>query len=209
MIGWVPKLWNETIEAHRREVRTAILDTVAALVFEHGLRAVTMSQIADETGIGRATLYKYFPDVESILRAWHARQITGHLHQLAEIRDSADTAGKRLHAVLTAYAHIAQQTRSHDTELVKFLHPDEHIAHAQQQLHDMISQLIADSARDGDLRDDVAPGELANYCLHALTAAATLTTEAAVDRLTTITLAGLQPPRDSPVTPQQRAGRSS
>lgn len=161
-----------------------------------------MSQIADETGIGRATLYKYFPDVESILRAWHTRQITGHLHQLAEIRDSADTAGKRLHAVLTAYAHIAQQTRSHNTELVKFLHPDEHIADAQQQLHDMISQLIADGARDGDLRDDVAPSELANYCLHALTAAATLTTEAAVDRLTTITLAGLQPPRDSPVTPQ-------
>ena len=34
----VPKLWNETIEAHRRAVRDAILDTTAALVAEHGLR---------------------------------------------------------------------------------------------------------------------------------------------------------------------------
>ncbi|WP_330255476.1 TetR/AcrR family transcriptional regulator [Nocardia sp. NBC_00565] len=191
---WVPKLWNETIETHRREVRAAIMDTTAALVFEHGLRAVTMSQIADETGIGRATLYKYFPDVDTILRAWHARQITGHLRQLAEIRDSADTPAKRLPAVLATYAHIAQQTRSHDTELVKFLHPDEQIAEAQQQLHGMIRQLIADGARDGELRDDVAPDELANYCLHALTAAATLTTEEAIDRLTAVTLAGLQPP---------------
>ena len=38
-----------------------------------------MSQIAEQTGIGRATLYKYFPDVEAILLAWHERQVTGHL----------------------------------------------------------------------------------------------------------------------------------
>ncbi|HKA49020.1 MAG TPA: helix-turn-helix domain-containing protein, partial [Candidatus Dormibacteraeota bacterium] len=57
----MPKLWKETIEAHRREVGEAILDTTVALVIEHGLRSVTMSQIADQTGIGRATLYKYFP----------------------------------------------------------------------------------------------------------------------------------------------------
>src|SRR5918996_4902222 len=62
----VPRLWTETIEEHRRAVRDATLDTAAALVGEHGLRSVTMSQIAEETGIGRATLYKYFPDVEAI-----------------------------------------------------------------------------------------------------------------------------------------------
>jgi AcrR family transcriptional regulator len=43
------------------EVRDVIVETTAALVAEHGLRAVTMSQIAEDTGIGRATLYKYFP----------------------------------------------------------------------------------------------------------------------------------------------------
>src|SRR5207245_866718 len=59
----VPKLWSDTIETHRREVRDAILETTVALVTKQGLRAVTMSQIADEAGIGRATLYKYFPDV--------------------------------------------------------------------------------------------------------------------------------------------------
>ena len=71
----VPKLWNETIEAHRAAVRDAILDTTAALVAEHGLWSVTMSQIAEKTGIGRATLYKYFADVEAILLAWHERPI--------------------------------------------------------------------------------------------------------------------------------------
>jgi len=59
MYPWrVPKLWHHTIEAHRREVRDAILDNTATLVAAHGLRQVTMSQIAEQTGIGRATLYK-------------------------------------------------------------------------------------------------------------------------------------------------------
>jgi AcrR family transcriptional regulator len=68
--------------AHRRAVRDATLDTTVALVAEHGLASVTMSQIAEQTGIGRATLYKYFPDVEAILLAWHQRQVAEHLEQL-------------------------------------------------------------------------------------------------------------------------------
>jgi AcrR family transcriptional regulator len=52
-------------------VREAILDATGELVLSRGLLAVTMSDIAEATGIGRATLYKYFPGVEAILNAWH------------------------------------------------------------------------------------------------------------------------------------------
>jgi AcrR family transcriptional regulator len=191
----VPKLWNETIEAHRVQVRDAILRTTAALVAAHGLRSVTMSQIAEEAGIGRATLYKYFKDVEAILLAWHGRQITAHLEQLAEIRDQAGDAGGRLEAVLAAYALITHESRGHnDSELAAFLHRDEHLARARQHLVEMIRDLLAEGARAGDVRDDVAPDELASYCLHALTAAGSLPSTTAVHRLVTVTLAGLQPP---------------
>jgi AcrR family transcriptional regulator len=192
----VPRLWNETIEAHRAAVREAILDTTAALVAEHGLRLVTMSQIAEKTGIGRATLYKYFPDVEAILLAWHERQITGHLQYLAEVRDQAGDAGERLEAVLEAYALISHESHGHyDTELAAFLHRDEQVARAQQQLRDMIRDLLTEGAETGDVRDDVVPDELASYCIHALTAASSLPSKAAVRRLVTVTLAGLRPPR--------------
>ncbi|HEX5902785.1 MAG TPA: helix-turn-helix domain-containing protein, partial [Actinomycetota bacterium] len=56
----MPRLWTETVDAHRREVRSAVLDAAADLVAERGLRSVTMSEIAHRSGIGRATLYKYF-----------------------------------------------------------------------------------------------------------------------------------------------------
>ena len=53
--------------------------------------------------------------------------------------------------------------------------------------------LLIESAAGGDIRDDVSPDELAGYCLHALDAAGDLRSMAAVRRLVTVTLAGLQP----------------
>ncbi|MGH8945634.1 MAG: TetR/AcrR family transcriptional regulator [Acidimicrobiia bacterium] len=195
----MPRLWNATIEAHRREVREAILDTTSALVAEHGLLSVTMSEIAEKTGIGRATLYKYFPDVEAILVAWHERHITGHLEHLAEVRDRAGDAGERLEAVLEAYALIhrervqQEQSEHHATELAAFLHRDEHVAGAQQELQHLIRDLITDAAQAGHVRDDLAADELATYCLHALKAASSLSSDAAIRWLVTVTLAGLRP----------------
>ena len=189
----VPRLWDETIEAHRRAVRDATLDTTAALVAEHGLRSVTMSQIAEETGIGRATLYKYFPDVEAILVAWHERHIGGHLDLLAELRDQAGGAGERLEAVLQAYALI--QFEHHGTELAALLHRGEYVASAEQQLSRFIRDLVIEGAAAGNVRGDVAPDELAAYCLHAVTAAGSLRSKAAVHRLVTVVMAGLQPGR--------------
>ena len=189
----VPKLWTETIEAHRAAVRDAALDAAAALAAEQGVASVTMSQIAEQTGIGRATLYKYFPDVEAILVAWHQRQIARHLAQLVEIAAQRGTARDRLRAVLEAYALIVYEMPQ-GTELAALLHKGEHIAAAQRQLREFIGGLIADAAKDGDLRDDIAPGELASYCLHALTAAGGLPAADAVRRLVTLTMAGLRPP---------------
>lgn len=190
----MPKLWTETIETHRREVRDAILDAAAALVFRDGLRAATMSQIAVETKIGRATLYKYFPDVDAILRAWHAREIAGHLHRLHEIRDAASATG-RLEAVLRAYALISHQARHHhDADIVAALSKDEHLEQAHRQLHGLVCGLLAERAETGTVRGDVAPTELASYCLHALGAARDLRSQAAVHRLITVTLAALDPP---------------
>lgn len=38
--GVMPKIWNETITAHRDAVREATLDATALLVHEHGLTTV-------------------------------------------------------------------------------------------------------------------------------------------------------------------------
>ncbi len=190
----VPKLWNDTIEAHRRDVRHAVLDTTAALVERHGLLSVTMSRIAEETGIGRATLYKYFPDVEAILLAWHERQISAHLERLVQVRDRAGSPVERLKAVLQAYALMCHESRGHhDSELAALMHRDERVVQAEQRLRLMVRDLIREAVRTGDVRDDVEPDELASFCLHASTAAGRLPSKASVHRLVAITLEGMRP----------------
>jgi AcrR family transcriptional regulator len=59
------------------------------------------------TWIGRATLYKYFPDVESILVAWHARDFAGHLARLEALSEAPDLS---LDDVVT---FVAGQRRHH------------------------------------------------------------------------------------------------
>jgi AcrR family transcriptional regulator len=186
----VPRLWNETIDAHRRSVRDAALDATAELVTERGVASVTMSEIATRTGVGRATLYKYFPDVDSILVAWHERQVERHLALLTAAGERAGSPMDRIEIVLSAFARIAYE--SHGADPAAVLHRQPHVSHAQEHLTGFLADLLAEAAVSGDLRDDVAPRELATYCLHALGAAGSCTSQAAVRRLVDVTLAGLR-----------------
>jgi AcrR family transcriptional regulator len=192
----MPKLWTETVKTHRKAVQEAALDAAASLVAQHGLRSVTMAQIAEAAGIGRATLYKYFPDVESMLATWHERQINAHLAQLVELQAREGSARERLEAVLEAYADIQHDLRqAHATELAAHLHQGEHVIHAQRRLKELLRDLLTQGAKAGELRGDVSPDELATYCLHALSAAARLPSKPAVRRLVAVTVTGLLPPR--------------
>lgn len=187
----MPKIWKKTIETHRNAIREAILDATALLVHKEGLTSVTMSQVAQTAGIGRATLYKYFSDIEAVLTAWHERQVSDHLKQLMHIGTQTGATRERLAAVLEAYAFVSYGR--HDTELATLLHRGKHVDHAQQHLRHFIADLLAQAAMEGDVRDDVSANELAAYCIHAVAAASSLTSKAAVRRLVSVTLDGLHP----------------
>jgi hypothetical protein len=112
------------------------------------------------------------------------------------VRDQAGDARERLEAVLEAYAYIRHEShRRHNTEIAALLHRDERVGRAQLQVHNLVRDLLAEGAREGAFRDDVSREELASYCLHAIAAASSLPSKAAVRRLVTVTLAGLRPSR--------------
>ena len=153
-----------------------------------------MADIAARAGIGRATLYKYFADADSVIRAWHEREIDRHMGEVAAIRSGPGDAATRLAQVLERYATGAHAgRRAHDAELAAFLHRDARVDAARHRLQRLLADLIAETAANGAVRDDVAPRELAGYCLAALAAAGELQSAAAVRRLVQLTLAGLRP----------------
>ncbi|MFI5696936.1 TetR/AcrR family transcriptional regulator [Kribbella sp. NPDC051586] len=176
----MPKLWSDTIATHRESVREAVLDAAAAMVADRGLTGVTMAEVAQRAGVGRATLYKYFADVDSILTAWHQRQVADHLLRLSDVWERT----RSIDDVLEAYAFVRHEHPS--SEAAASLHRSEHVARAHEHLVSFIAERL------GEVRDDVPARELAAYCVHALGAAGAVPSKAAVRRLVAVVLSGLR-----------------
>jgi AcrR family transcriptional regulator len=157
-----------------------------------------MSRIAARAGVAEVRLYRYFSDLDAVTRAWHDRQIANHLAYLDDVGNEAAAVIQRLDAVFRAYAAIVQQTHQyHTTELGASLHRTEGLVHARRHLHDVIRNLLVEGVKCGEIRDDIAPDELADYCLHALSSAGGHTSTVAIRQLVAATLSRLrryQPP---------------
>ena len=63
----MPRIRAASIEEHKIRTRSDILEAAAALFRAEGYSATNLADIAAFVGIGRTTLYEYFPDKESIL----------------------------------------------------------------------------------------------------------------------------------------------
>lgn len=160
------------MDSHRREVRGAILKAVGHVVASRGLLAVSMSEVAETAGIGRATLYKYFSDVQQLLAAWHADAVAAHLAELAALASGPGQPEARLRSVLQGYEQICRQRARHGGEGVgAALHHSPADQQPEDQLRNLVAGLIAEAAMAGTVRADVAPKLLAGFCVAALGAA--------------------------------------
>lgn len=180
----VPKLWKDTVEAHRRDVRAAILDAAWTLAQELGVRGVTMGLVADNAGISRATLYKYFAGIEEILLAAHEDHVARHLAALAAARSNAASPQEALLAMLSGYAQICfHRDRAASAEMHGLLHAGVQHARNQSAVHDLFAQAIRDTQAVAQVRSDQGARELASFAVSALDAAATASNEPDLERL--------------------------
>ena len=164
-----PRIWTDTVDAHRVEVRSAILTSAWHLVVEDGLFAVTMSRIAEVAGISRATLYKYFPNVESILATHHLQHVDAHLRQLEALAAGQGEPLDRLTAVASAWVEICRRRHEHGTDdLSSLLHRDPAVAQAEDRVRQVFGAVLHQAREARALRDDIPADDLAGYCVRAL-----------------------------------------
>jgi AcrR family transcriptional regulator len=88
--------WLASVAEHKRRTRARILAAAAELVAEHGASGLVMSALARRSGVARATLYNYFPDVEQVLEALVAVQVGEFLADLERCVHGVPDAGDRL-----------------------------------------------------------------------------------------------------------------
>lgn len=185
----MPRLWTDTIEAHHEAVREAVLDQASALIAKEGLAALTMSRLAEASGIGRATLYKYFSDLQDVLAAWHERHVAGHLRQLHAAREQTSDSLDALETVLLTYAMSLWKQRGE--ALAGVLHKLPHVRSARDGLTHFVRELLEAAAKEGRIRTDVSVIELSAYALAAMEAATECGSAAAVKRLVAMTMQSL------------------
>lgn len=182
----MPRLWSSTIDQHRHEVRSAVLDAAAELAARNGVLAVTMTQIAETAGIGRATLYKYYPDVAAIYADWHDQQVTQHVEHIRNEIVALRAPNKRLIKALET--HVERLHEQHRSELAQlhlsvFESTNGASAHkANAKLLELLEELITELVSKNHPSNATAH-ELALFANHALGAANELPTEQARRRL--------------------------
>ncbi|MFC0431811.1 TetR/AcrR family transcriptional regulator [Kutzneria buriramensis] len=92
--------------------RAKVLAAAARLFAEAGTDTVTMDEIAKAAGIGRATLYRRYPDTRSIALALldeHERELQAKIISGAPPLGPGATPGERLAAFLAALADLLER----------------------------------------------------------------------------------------------------
>ncbi len=95
----MPKINAATIDEHKEQTRSALLDAAARSFVANGLAGTSIGRLADDAGIARTTVYEYFANKESVL----ADLIDARLPPIVErvLTDlPEDTPGGRLAEIL-------------------------------------------------------------------------------------------------------------
>ena len=177
----MPKMWVETLDGHREAVRQAAIDAAMAIASDIGFQKVSMSEVAARTGITRATLYKYFADVDAIFVEWHRRMLEKHLAHVEAIAEKDGEAADRLTEILFFFAMTAR--RHHGTRFADALHDREHARAAEERLIAVVEGIVADGVDAGTFSTDLSPREAAVFLQGSLSKVDRLPDEAAVKRL--------------------------
>lgn len=144
---------NERIDARRH--RQALLDAASAVFLEHGITA-PLDLVVERAGVGRATLYRHFPDRVTLVLALVDRSIDRLEMLVADITHDGATFG----ALLNHLADILVK----DPSLADFWRvmpadtPER--KHQLQRFCAMGEQPIRDAIAAGTLRPDFTPDDM-------------------------------------------------
>jgi len=164
-------LWTESLESHKTHRASRIAVAALEIISTAGLSGLTMSAIAKRAGISRQTLYRYFPDTESVLTA-----AVGLIAEVEEHIDKLLAAGSpqdRLEQFVTMMVEGAAAGHPSPLPYLHSLPPDardqarRHMAHVEQ----LVVAIVADGVADGSFTAELDP-EIDGALLYRLVIAA-------------------------------------
>ena len=151
------ELWTESLASHKTTQASRIALAVLEIVSTSGMSGLTMSAIAKRAGISRQTLYRYFPDTESVLAA--AFGMSSEVEQHIEKQLGAGDPPDRLANFVTMTLQGA--AAGHPSPLIYLysLPPEardqarRHVEHVQA----LVQAIVADGVADGSFSRELEP----------------------------------------------------
>ncbi|SFW62144.1 TetR/AcrR family transcriptional regulator [Amycolatopsis australiensis] len=120
----MPKILGESLQAHRREVRTRVFEVLRVQLYERGFDAITLAGVAAAAGVGRTALYNHFPDKESLLVAFVEEEAARYVTRLTDaVEAQADPADQLATFVRLQLRVLAEYHMPPGTALASALAP--------------------------------------------------------------------------------------
>ncbi|GAA4950449.1 AcrR family transcriptional regulator [Nonomuraea thailandensis] len=164
---------SQLVELHSRKA-ARILESARGLVLDHGAGKVTVSEISRAAGVGKGTVYLYWPSKEDLIRGLFARDLLALLEEgIARISADAGMVRPRRLAPLVVRTGLrlplGRRLYSGDPELLRLLMQDagDRELYARTRPAAMCNAVMPILRRHGLIRDD-RPLPSQAYALHAL-----------------------------------------
>jgi AcrR family transcriptional regulator len=140
--------------------RERLLAAAVTALLRHGSGA-TLSQIAEEAGVGIGTLYRRYRTREDLLEALQWRAFGLVIDLVKEIEDQ-ELVG------IDAVRMFLQRTVDHGSQLVMPAHgvppsPSPEIQQRRGELHGRIAAVVERGVRDGSLRPDLTMRDVVTF----------------------------------------------
>ncbi|MDQ0425433.1 TetR/AcrR family transcriptional regulator [Cellulomonas iranensis] len=166
----MPRITAASVPEHREAQRRAILDATRALLTERPDVEPTFADVAARAGLGRSSIYHYFPSREDLFRA----VVVDALPRWREaVTAATDAAGTPLDKVV-AYADanltlVADGEHAVISSLATF-HPRAFSDPWVADMHGRLMDPLLDALRDADLDAPEVVAELVTAVVHRASA---------------------------------------
>lgn len=150
------------------DVYQRIIDTAAQMFVKHGVKSITMNDIASETGVSKKTLYEYFANKEELLdkcvdSIWEQSQ-----KEQDEIFSSGGVNFDSIHEMVREYAVRINSINPNFLMDIKKYHPNiwhNKIKKIDKEAIEFKAKMIKDGIKKGIIRPEINV-EIASKLLH-------------------------------------------
>lgn len=136
-----------------------VLDAAREVILGVGLRRATLTDVARRAGVSRMTVYRAYPDMQSVLAELMTREWTAEIHPAADgvtpcVGDAADVLARRFVAAVAALRENPLFRRIVDVDPEQLLpYLIDRRGRTQDVVLDVVAHQVAQAQATGQVRD--------------------------------------------------------